>query len=290
MNIILVSSALDGRNESLTKSFKDSGFKIQNKWLGTKDWPDFNSDLAGIVFLEDDRISVLESIVEARKQLRGSNSLPLVVVPNVFGPKVRIRYISAGATQVCSPDESEERIVAEIQSAFEFDSSETNQTRLELLQPFIAATIEALEIMASVKIEVDQVFRKKEYTMNGDISGLIYLTGRTERLLAVTFPEKSAKTMSVKILADTIIDPTTDMVADCVGEMVNIIAGQVKGRFVETEYEFDISTPTIISGVSHEIRHRTELPCYVMTFKGEIGDFSLQLCVRSSENQVEEGS
>ena len=284
MDVIMVSSALDERAKSLTTVLVDNGFCIHNKWLGTRQWPDFNADLAGIIFLEDDRLGILDSVIEARRNTRGTPTIPLIVVPNNFSPKVRVQFISAGATQVCSPDESNERIVAEIQASFDVDYNENSQTRFQLLQPFLAATIEAMDIMAAARVQVDQVFRKQEYRMNGDISGLIYLIGHTERLLAVTFPEQTARSISEKILADVVATPTIDMISDCVGELVNIVAGQVKGRFVETEYEFDISTPTIISGKDHEIRHRAELPCYVMTFTGEVGGFSLQLCVRSSES------
>ena len=288
MNVIIVSSALDSRNEPLARAFKEKGFATSSKWTGTKDWPDFSSDIAGVVFLEDGRLRVLESIIEARQKTRRYQGTPLIVVPNDWGPRVRVKYISAGATQVCSPDETKERIVAEIQARFDFDSREAEQARLELLQPFIAATIEAMEVMASVHIKINKVFRKRNYNMDGDISGVIYLISKTERLLAVTFPMATAKKISSKVLAGAVEDPTAEMVSDCVGEIVNVIAGQVKGRFVHTDYEFDISTPTLISGPSHEIHHKSSLPCYVMTFGGEVGNFSLQLCVRGKDGLNEE--
>ena len=284
MEIIIVGSALDSRNEPLLATFKKKGFSASNKWIGTKDWPEFSSELGGIVFLENGRFGVLDSIIEARQRIRGYQAIPLIVVPNDFGPRERVKYISAGATQVCSPDETNERIVAELQARFDFDARETEQTRLQLLQPFIAATIEAMDIMAAIDVQVDQVFRKKDYGMDGDVSGVIYLIGKTERLLAITFPQKAANEIATKILAEAVEHPAPEMVADCVGEIVNVVAGQVKGRFVHTDYEFDISTPTVIKGANHEIRHKSDLPCYVLLFNGDIGNFSLQLCVCGSED------
>ena len=288
MNVILVSSALDVRTEALSKAFQKKNFNPLNKWIGVKDWPDLSTELAGIIFLEDGRSQALETIIEARQKLRESQSIPLIVIPNDFGPKTRVKYITAGATQVCNPDETIERIVAEVKASFDLDSRETAQTRLELLQPFIAATIEALDVMVGKNVEVDQILRKTTYTMDGDITGIIYLTGKTERLLAVTFPEKAAKEISSKLLAEATQNPTTEMISDCVGEIVNVIAGQVKGRFVHTDYEFDISTPTLITGSNHEIRHRSDLPCYVMSFHGDLGHFSLQLCIRGAGGVKEE--
>lgn len=286
MNIIIVSTALDPRHEQLANIFAKKGFTALFHWIGTKEWPEFSSDVTGIVFLENGRFGVLDTIIEARQKTRGYQPIPLLVVPNDFGPKARVKYISAGATHLCSPDESNERIVAEIQARFEFDSSETEQTRLQLLQPFIAATIEAMDIMAAVNVEVDQVLRKKAYGMDGDVSGVIYLIGKTERLLAITFPEQAANELSAKVLAEVTHHPTAEMVADCVGEIINVVAGQVKGRFVHTDYEFDISTPTVITGSNHEIRHKSDLPCYTMTFDGDLGNFSLQLCVSGAERPI----
>lgn len=285
MNVLLITSALNRRTPELAGQFKKSGFEPLTKWLGIDDWPEFNGDLAGVVVLEDNRGGGLETLVDVRKRTR-SSGVPIIVVPDAFGPEVTAKYNAAGATQICSPDDTDERIVAEVQCGIDIDTDETTNTRLTLLHPFLAATVEAMQIMANINVKAEQVFRKSDYTMQGDISGLIYLLGATERMLAVSFPMETARNMAIQILAGVIKEPSDEVISDCVGEMVNIVAGQVKGRFVHTEYEFDISTPAIISGPSHEIRHRPDLPCYVMTFGGETGRFAMQLCVRGREAEA----
>jgi chemotaxis protein CheX len=153
----------------------------------------------------------------------------------------------------------------------------------DILQPFSEATVKAMEILANVNVEEGEVYSKANYSMKGCISGLIYLRGKVERMLAVTFSRDSARALAIKVLAGAIEDPSHEVLADCVGELVNIIAGQVKGEFVHTDNEFDISTPSIVTGEDHEIRHRAGLPCYVMTFESDIGQFAVQLCMREEE-------
>lgn len=153
----------------------------------------------------------------------------------------------------------------------------------DILKPFSQATVKAMEILANVHAEEGAVYSKADYSMRGCISGLIYLQGKVERMLTVTFSRDSARALAIQVLAGAIEDPNPEVLADCVGEFVNIIAGQVKGEFVHTENEFDISTPSIITGKDHEIRYRTDLPCYVMVFESDIGQFAVQLCVREEE-------
>ena len=80
------------------------------------------------------------------------------------------------------------------------------------------------------------------------------------------------------------VDQVHDLPAmDTLAEMANVVAGQAKGRYEGSPYEFDISTPTVITGSPHHIVHRADLPCYEMAFSSELGPFYLQLSVRGRE-------
>ena len=288
MKVLVISSTLNNDTRPLVSLFEENGFQILTKWIGGDDWPQLDADVCGVVMLTaKSHLETMELLVEIRQRTRKLH-IPIIVVPHEFGQETKARYISAGATEVCTPDETNERIVAEILSRQSSLFGDLTKMRLELLQPFIAATLEALEIMGGIKIKVNEVYRKSEYDMAGDISGLIYLIGKTERMLAVSFPAETAKNIAFKVLDGVVEEPDDEIITDCVGEVVNIVAGQVKGRFVHTEFEFDISTPSIITGTNHQIRHRSDLPCYVITFSGKVGKFALQLCVRASESGAEE--
>ncbi len=232
----------------------------------------------GIALLDDDSPEALAAVVRL-----AATSLPLVALLHARNPERRSRLLAAGASRVIEGPETGERVASEIQALVEIGGPGHDRLRAELLQPFIASTIESWSLMASVVVHTSSIFRKTESRMLGDISALIHLVGTSERLLALSMGNQVAKDLTVAMLNRLVTDPSDEMVCDSVGEMINIIAGQVKSSFVGTPYEFDIGLPTIITGPNHEVRHRSELPCFVMAFTSPFGPFSLQLCVRTRE-------
>lgn len=252
----------------------------------TEERTEFDPDLIGAVLINDDstRAELYEQIMRIRHLTR-RHGIPLIVVAEGVKVEERPRLIAAGATMVCDIDVSPERVFAELTSRKKASDvpTEIRRVRDEMLQPFISAAIEGMQVMAGIDIELDQVRRKTDYLMSGDISAVIYLLGKLERMLAVSVTHETAYKMTYQILGGALDVIDDEVIGDSVAEMANIVAGQVKGQFAGTAYEFDISTPTVIAGENHQIRHRPELPCYVMTFNSSIGRIGLQLAVRPRE-------
>lgn len=119
---------------------------------------------------------------------------------------------------------------------------------VNLLNPFIAATLECLTQMAGAKPKRKRVFVKTDPQMHGDICGIIGMTNGITGSCVVSFPELLAKRIVARLLGD---DPATispGMVEDGIGEVANMVAGGAKRKFVDTAYRFDISTPTVVHG------------------------------------------
>lgn len=290
MEILVVSPELDRNTEELLGYAQDKGVSTDLARYDSPSLPGLSDNHAGSILFDDGSRLSLQTVIRVRKHTRERSS-PVIVVASQYNKKEHARFLASGASCVCDPDVSPERLFAELESRKDMlvlpaetaEQKKLQELRRELLQPFIAATIEAVQIMAGLKVKVQRVYRKSENTMKGDISAVIYLISHTERLLAVSFPIKGARKLTQKILAGLIADPPLDIICDSLAELANIIAGQVKGVFVHTNYEFDISTPTVISGHNHEIRHRPDLPCFAIQFEGELGEFELQLCIRARD-------
>jgi CheY-specific phosphatase CheX len=65
-----------------------------------------------------------------------------------------------------------------------------------------------------------------------------------------------------------------DMVRDCLGEVVNVVAGHAKALLLNTRYHFTLSTPTLLAGGA-PVRHGAS--CLVVAFGSDVGPFVLQL-------------
>ncbi len=151
--------------------------------------------------------------------------------------------------------------------------------RDELLEPFITAVTLTLHEMAGALVEVRAVSEKQEHRTLGDVSALLALSPPLGGSLVLSFPEPTAAAVARRVLADVGAEPDEALVCDCLGEVVNVVAGQAKTLLLGTPYHFHLSTPVVLNGAGREIPHPEGGRCFVVAFGGDVGDFALQLCV-----------
>lgn len=239
-----------------------------------------------MIFIDSGKDESLEQLIVLRRRA-GGRSIPIFAVASEVAKERYSRLLTAGATVSLEPDVGSERIQAEIQALTQIGDDAGLTLRNQLLQPYVAAALEAWLLMARSQAALTTVRNKREYRMYGDVSSLVYLMGAGERILALSLRNDVAAKLAVRVLNGVVDNPEPDMIQDVVGEMVNIIAGQVKGRFDDTPYHFDISTVTVVTGSPHHLVHRSDLPSYEMCFDSEVGDFAMQLCVKPPERLIE---
>jgi chemotaxis protein CheX len=232
---------------------------------------------SGVVVFDDGQQSTTEWIAKVREQTRYL-SVPLIAVASRNEKEIHARLAAAGASAVCDCESSNESILAEIRSHFNVEPV-LQEIAGKLLGPFTTATGMTLREMAQLDATVRSVYRKTNYKMFGDISAVIGLIAATEGAMVLSFPDATAVAIVKRVLGGIEDQPDTDIIRDCIGELANVIAGQAKGILANTSYEFGMSTPTVVAGAGHEIRHKPGMPCLVIAFGSELGDFALQICL-----------
>ena len=121
------------------------------------------------------------------------------------------------------------------------------------IQPFIKVCEKVFNEFCKTEVKPGRVFfaKKNEYEAIWDISGIIGLSGEASGAVAISLKEITAFRVT-KILTGTDHTHIDSDVTDAVGEIINIISGNVKKDF-EEELRIKISIPTIIKGVAHSI-------------------------------------
>lgn len=157
---------------------------------------------------------------------------------------------------------------------------------LEFVQPFVQATQETLETMAGVTVRRRDAWRKEGYTMYGEISSVIGLSGSTAGTCAVSMPLTLAAHVVGAMLGENLeANASQEVLRDGVGELINMIAGRAKSLLSKTSYKFDITLPTIISGGRHEVFQRRGTVCLVLLFEADTRErFTLEICVADKKN------
>ncbi len=135
------------------------------------------------------------------------------------------------------------------------------------INPFLTATTNVLETMAStVPIAGEHYINTEKKTM-GDISGIIGFTGAKQGALVVSFSNACA----LKVASAMLMEDYTEMneeIYDAVGEITNMISGDARRKLEKLGMKMEAGIPTVVTGKGHKIRFKRKSPClcYVIPF------------------------
>lgn len=158
--------------------------------------------------------------------------------------------------------------------------SKDNSSRLnvEIINPFIDATIDVLSVMANVEAEKDHIFIKKNSTALGDITGIIPISSKKNvGSMSITFTED----VFLKIMSSMLDEELTqidDENKDGIAEICNQIFGNAKAKLNSLGYFLDMTIPSIIHGKNHSISHHAKGNVMGVKFKTVFGIFIIE-CV-----------
>jgi chemotaxis protein CheX len=142
----------------------------------------------------------------------------------------------------------------------------------QYIQPFVQVSKAVFKSLLNCDIVPGRAyFIQKEAFLDWDISGIIALTGEVKGLIAISMKSPTASKIARCLIGDGIEFADADVV-DAIGEIVNIVAGNVK-KNLEDMFRIIISLPTVVRGKAHAIvipEERTRLLCIPFTvFDGD---------------------
>ena len=147
----------------------------------------------------------------------------------------------------------------------------------KIINPFIKATVNVLEIMAFVKSEAGKPHLKKDNVVQGDVSGIVGFTGEANGTVSVTFDELCILKIVSNMFGEEMAEINNE-ITDAVGELTNMISGQARKELEEIGKVFHGAIPTVITGKNHTLETMTKGPKIAIPFKTECGSFTIEIC------------
>jgi chemotaxis protein CheX len=148
---------------------------------------------------------------------------------------------------------------------------------VELVNPFIDATLHVLETMASTKAQAGKPYLKKDQVARGDVSSVIGLTGEATGMMSLTFTEKGILPIVSNMFGEEMKE-INDEIKDAVGEIGNMISGQARQKLEERGRSLKAAIPTVIMGKNHSITRVTTAPVIAIPFSTDSGEFTIEVC------------
>lgn len=133
--------------------------------------------------------------------------------------------------------------------------------------------------MAFVEPRPGKPYLKSTNQAQGDITGIIGLTGAVKGSLALTFTEKCILNIVSNMLGDK-IEVINGDIEDAVGEITNMVSGVARKKLEYQGMIVSAAIPTVVLGKGHSIMHVLGGPSIIIPFDTDAGAFVVDVCMK----------
>jgi len=153
------------------------------------------------------------------------------------------------------------------------------------VQPFIDATVKVLSTMAFVTPEVKAITTWDSDRAVGEVVGIIGLSNADEKIrgfMSVGFAEASIVQVVSNMLGED-FSGICDEVREAVGEIANMISGQVRQSLSSQGIKLQASLPSVVSGKDLTMDGSMKRPSMMIQFALEKGPFEVGISIEGIE-------
>lgn len=152
---------------------------------------------------------------------------------------------------------------------------------VKFINPFLQGTIEVLKKMAFVQPRPGKIYLKETSLADGDVSGIIGITGDMIGSLAISFSEPCICHLISRMLGESYSEANQE-VFDGVGEITNMISGVARTHLEKDGMEVYAAIPSVVYGKDHTINHILKTPSIVIPFETDEGSFVVDVCIKKA--------
>lgn len=147
---------------------------------------------------------------------------------------------------------------------------------MELEDKIVESAKEIFSTMIMMEIEVRTDAIGEHHAFHDSISGIIGLAGMRKGVLAIHLPKNVAMAITGNFLGMEVTEVNED-VEDAVGELANMLGGNVKTILSERGRDIELSMPSTITGKDYDFQSKKDAERYLIPFVSEAGMFCIDL-------------
>lgn len=151
-----------------------------------------------------------------------------------------------------------------------------NEKLPNLGQEIIAATQDVFSTMLMLDVAGEEVSAQGRKVIQSNITSMIGLGGGIRGLLAVHCPAQVALSITSQFLGME-VEELDDDVKDAIGEIANMVAGNLKISFADAGVKIELAIPTSVIGESFRVTGIAGATRHCISFRLESGSFWVEL-------------
>lgn len=138
------------------------------------------------------------------------------------------------------------------------------------------AVKDVVRIMAGLELNEIKTVSENNEAVSEEITGLLIMVGESNVLLTLGISRESAATLVVYMTGIAKPQLSAFELNDCVAELTNMIAGQLKTQLGSLGQHYKNLPPIVVTGSNYEIIHRNKVENKCKRFRAGSLDFVLK--------------
>ncbi len=146
-----------------------------------------------------------------------------------------------------------------------------DQTKIDLHQEIVDATCDVFSSMLDVDLTTGSALKDGNTQMQSNITSVLNLGGDIDGIVGVHCSGKAAKKITGAFLG-MVFDELDSDVEDAIGEVTNMVAGNLKISFAKVGIDVQLSIPTTVVQDSYNLERLSNSVEIVVPFCMDDGD------------------
>lgn len=270
MDTILLVNDSATLTKVLTSHFRKAGYQVFAVTSAMEAYQSFirnspNLILTDYILSDKDGVTVVETFrASAMHKL-----VPIVMFTAMEDEKVTARCMEAGTDLVLPKTTDIATILKTIEALVEEYKSRqpSHSIDKDLGHCIVKATVDVFRTMMKMKVVPGEIAVEKVRVRESEVIASIGVAGFLSGSISIFMNRDIAETTTRRMLCMEDGDPIEkDDLIDAVGELVNMIGGNIKTELFEKTPLFDISVPSVYIGRDLERRSVCDDLCFIVPF------------------------
>jgi chemotaxis protein CheX len=231
--------------------------------------------LTDYVLKDKDGVEVIKTFRSKKAQ----RALPIVVFTAMQDEEVSKRCREAGASTVLSKAAGTTELLGSIEKLIDEYKSAQPTTSLDqdLGRCIVKATTDVFRTMMNLRVSAGEVAVEKAQIRRAEVIGSIGVAGFLSGSISLFLPKALAKqAVAAMLMMDSPEALADNDLVDAIGELTNMVGGNIKTELFQKAPLFDISVPSVYIGEDLQRRTVSDDLCFLAPFKvGEL-EFSVE--------------
>ncbi|MCA8974974.1 MAG: response regulator [Planctomycetes bacterium] len=280
MDTILLINDSSTLTKVLTNHFQKAGYRVLATPKAVEAYEAFIRQEVHLILTDvvlTDRSGI--EVIQTFRTKQSVQSLPIIVFTASDDTETTQKCLESGANLVLSKANGTSHLLEKIEGLIEEYKAKQPSRSIDgdMGHCITKATADVFRTMMNLKVNAGEAQVEKAQMRKAEVIGSIGVAGFLSGSISLFMPKSLARSASASLLMiEDESELTDEELVDAIGELTNMVGGNIKTELFQKTPLFDISVPSVYIGDDLQRRSVSDDLCFLVPFEVGGVEFSVE--------------